>query len=176
RSHIAQKNTTPFILACQRGDIAYARLLHELGADAKAQNVNGTNALLAAVGAGSKTPSEEPGTQEESMELVNWLIKLGHDINCQNKKGDTVMHCAAYRNFPKVAEFLHSKGADIKVWNNKNRSGRTPLLIAQGFRGGNFKPDEATTLALEKIMRSEGVEPPPAPVRPLIGKKKGYVE
>lgn len=174
RSSVAKKGTTPLLLACRTGDIVYAKLLHELGANVNVTNENGTNALLAAVGAGSKTPSEEPGTEDEAIELASWLIRLGLDINTVNRRGDTVMHSVAYRNFPKVAEFLHKKGADIKVWNKKNKSGSTPLLIAQGFRPGNFKPDEQTTIAFEKIMRAEGVEPPAAPARPLIGKKKGY--
>ena len=171
---LLQKGSTPFLMACRRGDVAYVKLLHELGADVKGVNSEGVNALLASVGSGSKTPSEEPGTQEEAIELANWLIGLGLDINSTDKNGETVMHCIAYRNFPKVAEYLDKKGADIKVWNKKNKEGRTPLLIAQGFRPGNFKPDEATTKALETIMKARGIEPPPAPERPLIGEKKGY--
>lgn len=176
RSTVSKKGATPFLMACRTGDVAYAKLLFSLGADVKLVNSEGTNALLASVGAGSKTPSEEPGTEAEAIELAGWLMSLGLDINSVDKKGETVMHSVAYRNFPKVAEYLHEKGADIKIWNKKNKAARTPLLIAQGFRPGNFKPDEATTIALQKIMKSQGVEPPPAPERPLIGKKKAYQE
>jgi hypothetical protein len=34
------------------------------------------------------------------------------------------------------------------VWNRKNRFGWTPLLIAQGYRFGNFKPSPDTVAAI----------------------------
>ena len=47
-------------------------------------------------------------------------------------------------------------------------------LIAQGFRPGNFKPSADTIAAISEVMRAAGVEPPPAPPRPVIGKPKQY--
>jgi hypothetical protein len=57
-------------------------------------------------------------------------------------------------------DFLAANGADINAWNHKNAWGWTPLLIAQGYREGNFRPDVATISALERIMLAAGVTPP----------------
>jgi uncharacterized protein len=73
------------------------------------------------------------------------------------------MHGAAYKNAPPVVRFLHENGHDIKVWNKENKMKRTPLLIAEGYRPGNFKPDFATIEAIEEVMLAEGVEPPSGP-------------
>ncbi len=73
------------------------------------------------------------------------------------------MHCAAYKAAPELMRFLDSKGADITIWNRKNRHGWTPLLIARGFRPGNFRPIQYGINALSDVMRKHGVEPPPAP-------------
>jgi hypothetical protein len=52
------------------------------------------------------------------------------------------------------------------VWNKENRKGWTPLLIAQGFRPGNFRPIQYTEDALVEVMRRHGVEPTPSPPPP----------
>jgi hypothetical protein len=102
------------------------------------------------------------------------LISLGADVNAVDKKGQTAMHGAAYKNLPKVAKFLAAKGAKIDVWNQKNDRGWTPLLIAQGFRPGNFKPSVPTVEAISQIMLAAGVQPLPPPDRDTMPKKKGY--
>ena len=71
------------------------------------------------------------------------------------------MHAAAYKNLPKVVELLVEKGAKVEVWNQKNKHGWTPLLIAEGFRPGNFKPSFETIAAIHKVMLAAGVTPPP---------------
>ena len=74
------------------------------------------------------------------------------------------MHSAAYKNAPAAVQFLADKGAKIEIWNRKNRFGWTPLLIAAGYRFGNFKPSADTVAALKKVMEKAGVstviEPP----------------
>lgn len=71
------------------------------------------------------------------------------------------MHAAAYKNLPKVVEFLADHGAKPEVWNTKDKYGWTPLLIAEGFRPGNFKPSFETIAALHKVMAASGLTPPP---------------
>ena len=44
-------------------------------------------------------------------------------------------------------------------------SGGTALLIAQGYRPGNFRPIAEMEAALSEIMKAKGVEVPPAPKR-----------
>ena len=108
------------------------------------------------------------------MAACEYLISLGADVNAVDKKNQTAMHGAAYKSLPKVAKLLAAKGAKIAVWNQKNDRGWTPLLIAQGFRPGNFKPSVPTITAISDIMRASGIEPPPPPDRDALPKKKGY--
>src|SRR5207245_5439947 len=89
------------------------------------------------------------------------LLKLGADINGVDKNGETAMHGAAYRNHPKVVQLLADKGAKIEVWNQKNKTGLTPLVIAEGYRPGlNFRPSPETVAALHRVMLAAGVTPP----------------
>src|SRR5262245_22451800 len=45
---------------------------------------------------------------------------------------------------------LAEKGAEIKVWNQKNKTGLTPLVIAEGYRPGlNFRPSPETDAELK---------------------------
>jgi len=145
-----------------------------LGADPNIANSDGTLPLLAAAGLGTHAPTEEAGTEEEALQTVAWLLKLGCSVNSTNNMGDTAMHGAAYKSLPKMVAYLSDQGADIQIWNQKNKRGQTPLLIAQGFRPGNFKPSADTLAAIEAAMRKQGATPPPAPPRPVVGKEKDY--
>ena len=129
---------------------------------------------MAAAGLGCHAPTEEAGTEPECLEAVAYLLTLGADVNTVDKNGETAMHGAAYKSLPKVAKFLADKGAKIEVWNQKNDRGWTPLLIAQGFRPGNFKPSVPTIAAISEVMLAKGVQPPPPPDRDSLPKKKGY--
>jgi hypothetical protein len=79
-----------------------------------------------------------------------------------DENGETAMHGAAYQSRWRLVEVLAERGADINVWNRKNKWGWTPLMIAQGHRPGNFRPAPDTIAALERVMRAAGVEPPKA--------------
>jgi ankyrin repeat protein len=140
------------------------RLLASLGADPNIPNVEGTVPLIAATGLGTRSPGEDAGTESEVVEAVKVALELGADVNAVNVNGETAMHGAAYKNYPAVVELLAARGAKIEVWNKKNKFGWTPLLIAQGYRFGNFKPSPVTIAAIEKVMFANGVTPPPAPV------------
>ncbi|MSU47897.1 MAG: ankyrin repeat domain-containing protein [Opitutus sp.] len=167
---IARKDCTPFILAADTADTAYLKLLHSLGADHTLTNADGITPLMAAAGLGTRAVEEEAGTEDEAVEAVTYLLKLGADINAVTKLGDTAMHGAAFANFPKVVKLLDAKGAKIEIWNQKNKRGWTPLLIAEGHRYGNFKPGFSTIAAFHELMRAHGlVPPPPTPPVPVKG-------
>ena len=171
---ISFNKATPFILACRNADLPMMKLLVELGADPQKPNADGSTPLMAAAGLGCYAPDEEAGSEDECVAACEYLISLGADINAVDKKNQTAMHGAAYKSLPKVAQLLAAKGAKIEVWNQKNNKGWTPLLIAQGFRPGNFKPSVPTTDAISQIMLAAGVQPPPPPDREALPKKKGY--
>src|SRR6185436_7867477 len=104
-------------------DVALMRLLVELGADPKIPNADHCSPLLAAAGVGILAPGEEPGTDEEVVETLKYLLQLGADVNAVDDNGETAMHGAAYRNAPGAVALLAAKGADIKVWNRPNHYG-----------------------------------------------------
>lgn len=159
------KGATPFLLAAQNVDLALMKLLVELGADPKLANADNCPPLLAASGVGVTAPGEEPGTEAEALATIAWLLDRGADINAVDDRGETVMHGAAYKIMPKIVTLLDSRGADITIWNKKNKSGWAPLLIAQGYRQGNFRPIAEMEDVFSKVMKARGVEPPPAPKR-----------
>lgn len=171
---ISFNKATPFLLASRNADLPMMKLLVELGADPMRPNADGSTPLMAAAGLGCYAPDEEAGTEDECVAACEYLIGLGADVNVVDQKGQTAMHGAAYKSLPKVARLLAAKGAKVEAWNRQNDRGWTPLLIAQGFRPGNFKPSVPMIEAISELMRANGVTPPPAPDRDSLPKKKGY--
>lgn len=159
------KGATVFLLAAQNEDLALLRLLKELGADPNIPNADHCPPLLAAAGVGVTAPGEEPGTEAEALATLTWLLDQGADINAVDANGETAMHGAAYKIMPKIATLLDSRGARITVWNQNNRSGWTPLLIAQGYRHGNFRPIAEMEAVISKVMKARGATPQAAPKR-----------
>jgi ankyrin repeat protein len=121
---------------------------------------------MAAAGIGTLAPDEEAGTEPEAVAAVEFLLGLGTDVNAVDKNGETAMHGAAYKSLPKVVRLLAAKGAKVDVWDKKNKYGWTPLMIAEGFRPGNFKPSAETAAAIQDVMRAAGHTPPPPTQRP----------
>jgi ankyrin repeat protein len=151
---------TPYLMAAVTADAEYMKALVELGADPLLKNDEGSTALMAAAGIGTRSPGEDAGTEEEVIEAMQVALDHRNDINAVDEHGETAMHGAAYKNAPLAVKFLADKGAKIDVWNRRNEFGWTPLTIARGYRFGNFKPSPVTVEAIEKVMVSAGIIPP----------------
>jgi ankyrin repeat protein len=163
RGRFTTTGSTPFLLAARASDVPLMRLLIELGANHQLANAVNTTPLLAAAGVGALGDGDEAaGTEEETVEAVRLLLELGADLNAVDDNGETAMHGAAYQSRAKLVKLFADRGADINVWNRKNKPGWTPLMIAQGHRPGNFRPAPDTIAAVERFMRSKGVTPPKA--------------
>lgn len=166
---------TAFVLAAQTGDLPLLKLLLELGADPKIPNADGSTAILAAAGVGDLGSGlEAAGTEAEAIEVIRLLLELGLDINVVDENGETAIHGAAYQNWPELIRFLVSKGARIDVWNQSNRWGWTPLIIAHGYREGNFRPDADTIRCVEEIMRAANVPVPEDPGRDVEANQQSW--
>jgi ankyrin repeat protein len=183
-SRVDSEGATPFLLAADRADIPLMRLLLELGGDPLLPNFNNTTPLMAAAGLGTTEPLEEAGEEVEALEAVKMLLDLGADINAVDNNGDTPMHGAAYGAYPAVVKLLAERGADPQLWKEKNKFGRTPLFIAEGYQGRLPRPDVPTIEAVTKLMlaaglSTEGQRPPivdiyekqPEPPKPAVEKK-----
>src|SRR5688572_22990271 len=149
-------------MASATADVVYMKLLVELGANPLINNVDNCTPLMVAcgIGVGEAAANETAGEEPEVLEAAQLLLDLGVDINAVDANGETAMHGAALKNLPKVVQFLADRGAKIEVWNKPNRYGWTPLLLAEGYRPGNFKPSFETVDAVQKVMLSAGVTPP----------------
>jgi ankyrin repeat protein len=157
----SRAGATPFLMAAATADAAYMRLLVELGANPTLGNVDHCTPLMVAcgLGVGSAAANETAGEEPEVLEAAQLCLDLGIDVNAVDANGETAMHGAAYKNLPKVVQFLADKGAKIETWNRKNKYGWTPLMIAEGHRPGNFKPSAETIAALRRVMAAAGVTP-----------------
>lgn len=154
KAKLNMKGATPFLLACKTADLPLLKVLHELGADPKLVNEDNCTPILAASGIGTTSVDEEPGTEPEVIETIKYLLALGADVNAVDKNKETVMHGAAYRAHPKVANLLAQHGAKPSVWNQKNKHNWTPMKIAQGSRPGSVKPDPIMMAVFEKLLMS----------------------
>jgi ankyrin repeat protein len=158
RGQFTTTGSTPFLLAARASDVPLMRLLLELNADSSLANADNSTPLLAAAGVGALGDGDEAaGTEEEAVEAARLLLDLGADVNAVDKNGETAMHGAAYQSRAKLAQLLANRGADVKVWNQKNKWGWTPLMIAQGQRPGNFRPAPETIGVIERVMQAAGV-------------------
>jgi ankyrin repeat protein len=158
RTSLKMVGATPFLMAARTADAPLMRLLAELGADPLLPNAENTTPLLAAAGVGTYSPGEDPGTETEVLEAVKVAVELGGDVNGVDKNGETVIHAAAYKQVPSVAQYLIDKGAKIEIWNQKNKTGWTPLRIADGvLMGTSIRSSPATADALRQVMSAAGV-------------------
>ena len=173
-NRLGRPGATPFLMAARTADLPFMKLLVKHGADFRQPNKQGRTPLLAAAGVALGPEADEAATEAEAMLAVNYLLELGADIDHVDKEGDTIMHAAAYKQAPTLVALLAEKGADINIWNRKNKKGWTPLLISQGFRHGNFKPSDQTIAAISKVMLAEGVTPTPSPPPPGTDKREKY--
>ncbi len=151
---------TPFMLASLTADADLMKTLAALGADTRLRNVENSTPLMMAAGLATRSPGEDAGTESEVLEAVKVLLDLGADVNAVDNNGETAMHAAAYKNLPKVVKFLAANGARIDLWNRPDKFGWTPLVIAAGYRFGNFKPSAETEAAVREVMIAAGVTPP----------------
>ena len=147
----------PLLFAADRSDVPLMRLLLELGADPLLPNASNTTPLMAAAGVGTREGHEEAGEENEAVEAVEMLLARGADVNGVDNNGDTPMHGAAANKYPRVVNLLANRGADPKVWSKPNKSGRTPLYIAEGYVGVELRPDPPTIAAVTKLMLAAGL-------------------
>ena len=101
-------------------------------------------------------------------------MQVTEGVNAVDRRGDSAMHGAAYKNLPAVVEWLGEHGADPSLWLEPNKQGWSPLQIAEGFRPGNYKPSPETVAAIHAQLRAAGLQIPPPTPRRVLDKRKGY--
>ena len=120
---------TPFFLASSVADVEIMQLLLDAGADPAQQTESRTSALMAAAGVNRKL-SESPVTEEQSIEAVKLLLKLGADAKHTSANGENALFGPAYRGWNKLVQLLVENGANV---NAVSKAGITPWLAASGL-------------------------------------------
>ena len=67
------------------------------------------------------------GDRGGSVARIRDLIARGADVNAQNYKGQTALHCAARAGFVEIVSLLLDHGAEVDL---QDREGHTPLMAA----------------------------------------------
>ena len=107
-----------FIEAAKRGDLTTMEDLLDIGADITAKdNAQGRTALICASFDGHE-------------EVVEFLIKLGANVNATDKDGQTAIIAAVNRGYKTIVESLIKHGADV---NARNNDGETALIWNSHF-------------------------------------------
>jgi ankyrin repeat protein len=148
-----QVGLTPFLAAARQADIEVMRLLLEHGADPKANTPLNLTPLMLAAGI-AWASNQDRASEEQVLDVVKMLVEeLGADVNFVADTGETAMHAAAYRGANSVIQYLFDKGGKLDV---QDKSGRTPLQVADGVEYGNsFAANPHTAVLLRKLGAKE---------------------
>ncbi len=133
RFTMSRIGATPYLVAAKGADAPLMRILAEKGADTLAANEAGTTPLMAATGVDLAFLGEDTGSHADATEAVKVALEFKHDLNAQNKNGDTALHGATRRGALPIVEILIAKGAKRDA---ANKRGWVPLTVALGYKGG----------------------------------------
>ncbi len=111
--------STPLEWAVFKGDIAQTQKLLAAGADVKATNAYGVNAMQLAADA-------------SNTELIRVLLRAGADANSPNQDGETALHLVARAGNVEAARLLLRSGAEVDP--RESFGGQTPLMWAAARR------------------------------------------
>jgi ankyrin repeat protein len=159
--------STPFLRACVAADLKLMDLLLSHGADPKATNAVGTNALMIAAGLRwndntMKTVTAKGlGLEKDALTAIQRLLDKGLDINAANNQGQTALHGAAMRGSNAIVRFLVDHGARVDARSKPAGArgedgplpGRTPLdeaLASDPVR-------DSTAQLLRELMAAKGI-------------------
>ena len=157
--------TTPFLLATKSLDLAYMRMLLELGADPKLAAEDGTTAVMVAagVGQGQGSAGAAPGSVAEALAALTLTLELGAGtVNDVNSRNETPLHGVMYRGGSlELIDFLVARGATLE--SVVNSRGWTALRIADGVAldGIAFIRYPEAAAHLRALMRAKGLVVPP---------------
>jgi ankyrin repeat protein len=111
--------TTPLQVAAFEGDVAEAKRLLKAGADVRAANNYGVNAMQLAA-------------DSASTELIALLLKAGADADSPNADGETALHLVARAGNVEAAKLLLKAGAKVDA--RESFGEQTPLMWAVARR------------------------------------------
>ncbi|MCM3880457.1 MAG: ankyrin repeat domain-containing protein [Vicinamibacterales bacterium] len=140
---------TALLYAAKSADVEVMRLLLANGADPKINTGVNLTPLMAAAGI-AWASNQDKASEADVLDAVKLLVEeQGLDVNFVADTGETAMHAAAYRGANSVVQYLFDRGAKLDV---VDKSGRTPLAVANGVEYGNsFAAQPHTAVLLRKL-------------------------
>lgn len=140
---------TALLFAAKAADVEVMRLLLAHGADPTINTGVNITPLMAAAGI-AWASNQDKASEADVLEAVKLLVEEhGLDVNFVADTGETAMHAAAYRGANSVVQYLFDRGAKLDV---ADKSGRTPLAVANGVEYGNsFASHPHTAVLLRKL-------------------------
>ncbi len=148
---------TALLFAAKSADVDVMRLLLAHGANPNINTGLNITPLMAAAGI-AWASNQDKASEADVLEAVKLLVEeQGLDVNVVADTGETAMHAAAYRGANSVVQYLFDRGAKLDV---ADKSGRTPLAIADGVEYGNSFASQPHTAVL---LRTLGAKDIPCP-------------
>lgn len=141
---------TPFAFAAKASDLELLKVLKELGADPNIRNINETTPLMAAAGVEMFNPGEDTHDDDETIEVVKYLLSLGAPVNAQNRYGESALLASAARGPIPLVQLLLDHGASFDV---KDLFGWTPLISAEW--GKNYGGQQIKNPEMGKYIREQ---------------------
>lgn len=168
------RGTTPFMVACSKGDVALVKTLLAHGADVHLRQADDETPMMLAIGA--------RGVKEDTIvEMLKVLHEAGADVNVvakyhhlQRTRGGSALHVAVRAGLKKVIAELVSFGIDV---NAKDPDGLTALDYAMARGYVPFLAQrQPPRMDLAKLLREDGatVELAKTPDWPPVGPPIGY--
>ncbi len=158
--------STPLLRAAKSCDVPATKLLLESGARVDLPNSLGATPLLVVAGMNWAITDTRGRFRNEQhcIETARLLLDAGADINRASPTGLTSLHAAARLDLKDLVRFLGERGADLMA---KDRSGATPLDIAEGRAGSAARPGTAgpephpeVAAVLHELLAARGAQAP----------------
>jgi uncharacterized protein len=176
---LKESGATPLLRAALCGDLTVVRLLVDQGANPRIGTFDNTTPLMVAAGVGWAEGFTFQYSEDQTLELVEFLLGKGAGINDANQDGITALHGAAYKGANKVVELLVDRGADLAAQDKGEDYGfgvstvrMTPLNWAEGVPIGMSSPiyHDETVALLSRLMKERQI---PIVYNTFQGKKQG---
>jgi len=161
---------TALMRAAFSGDLELCKTLLDHGADPHIVSKDNETTLMAAAGTGFINGYHRQRSDDERLEVVKLLVKLGEDVNAADNYGITPLMVAANKGITSIVKYLIDVGADLGAHDlGKKNDGSfgasvEPLMPVDYAIGiGTFVPNNAVIMHEEsmklmlKTMQERGI-------------------
>lgn len=143
---------TPLMLSVERNNLKQAKIFIDLGVNIHDKDNEQISSFMRAIDLGldavklmvnknniairdslGRTPLHIAVIKNANMEIINYLLDEGAELNTRDKDGNTSLHAAVKNNSKEVGLLLIYKNADVFTTNN---DGYSPLRLSYDLNDG----------------------------------------